>query len=72
MLPGDTRARREATVQSGLSQQSMMSDHFEACVPVTPYSDQAFEATAIEWLVHSNQVCLCTFSSGSQNSNIVP
>jgi len=54
MLANDTRARREATEDK--SQQSILSDHFGPRVSVVPYSDQAFEASAIEWLIDSNQV----------------
>ena len=58
MLPEDTRQCKEAVLDSSLqTQQTMLTDHFQDAEIVVPYSDQAFEALSIEWLVHTNQVC---------------
>ncbi|KAH8984847.1 hypothetical protein EDB92DRAFT_1802910, partial [Lactarius akahatsu] len=57
MLLEDTRQRKEAALDRSLqTQQTVLSDHFDPPGPeVIPYSDRAFEAAAIEWLVHTNQ-----------------
>jgi hypothetical protein len=55
MLPEDAKQRREATLDT--SQQTSLSEHFDPReADVVPYSDRVFEATAIEWLIQSNQV----------------
>ena len=58
MLPEDTRQRKEAALDSSMqAQQTSISDHFNTLDDVIiPYSDRAFEAAAINWLVHTNQV----------------
>jgi hypothetical protein len=57
MLPGDTKQRREAaTDTSHKTQQTTLANHFTVSEGVIPYSDRAFEAAAIEWLVQTNQV----------------
>jgi hypothetical protein len=57
MLPGDTKQRREAaTDTSHQTQQTTLANHFPPAEVVIPYSDRAFEAAAIEWLVQTNQV----------------
>ena len=60
MLPEDTRQRKEAALDSSMqTQQTAISDHFNAREEVVvPYSNRAFEAAAIEWLIDSNQVCI--------------
>ncbi|KAH9019408.1 hypothetical protein EDB84DRAFT_1275822, partial [Lactarius hengduanensis] len=46
----------ESPVGSLQTQQTVLSDHFDPPGPeVIPYSDRAFKAAAIEWLVHTNQ-----------------
>ena len=63
MLPEDTRQRKEAALDSSTqTQQTAISDHFNAQQEViVPYSDRAFKAAAIDWLIDSNQVCTVTF-----------
>ena len=58
MLPEDTKQRKEAALDSCTqTQQTAISDHFNAPrEDIVPYSDRAFEAAAIEWLIDSNQV----------------
>ena len=58
MLPEDTKQRKEAALDSCMqTQQTAISDHFNAqCKDIVPYSNRAFEAAAIEWLIDSNQV----------------
>ena len=58
MLPEDTRQCKEAALDSSMqAQQTSISDHFNPLDKVViPYSDRAFEAAAINWLVHTNQV----------------
>jgi hypothetical protein len=65
MLPEDTKRRKEATLDSALkTQQTVLGDHFSPLQEVIPYSERAFEAAAIEWLVHTDQVFhLCQFTS---------
>ena len=61
MLPDDTKQRREA---SEVGQQTALTEHFKEAEVTIPYSAKAFEDAAIEWLVHTNQVCywiLCSF-----------
>ena len=56
MLPEDARWRKEAMLDSSI--QMVLLDHFNANdTQVILYSDKAFEAVAIEWLVKTNQVC---------------
>ncbi|KAH8977740.1 hypothetical protein EDB86DRAFT_2761431, partial [Lactarius hatsudake] len=57
MLPDDTKQRREATLDSSLkTQQTTLAAHFNPHEPdSTPYSDGAFEAAAIAWLIQTNQ-----------------
>ncbi|KAH9056773.1 hypothetical protein EDB87DRAFT_1566061 [Lactarius vividus] len=56
MLPEDTKQRREAALDSGLQTQTTLAAHFNPREPdPTPYSDSAFEAAAIAWLIESNQ-----------------
>ena len=58
MLSDDTRQRRETMLDNSLqTQQTALTDHFNTAEVVVPYSDQAFQSAAIEWLVHTNQVC---------------
>ena len=39
------------------AQQTTISDHFNPLDEVIiPYSDRAFKAAAIDWLIHTNQV----------------
>ena len=62
MLPDDTRQHRETTLDNNLqTQQTVLTDHFNAAEILVPYSDQVFQSAVIEWLVHTNQVC-CFFS----------
>jgi hypothetical protein len=58
MLPEDAKQRKEAAMDKTLkAQQTVLSDHFSPPdADIIPYSDRAFEAAAIEWLIHSNQV----------------
>ena len=58
MLPEDTKQRKEAALDSCTqTQQTAITDHFNAPrEDIVPYSDRAFEAAAIEWLIDSNQV----------------
>ena len=58
MLPEDTRQRKEAALDASMqAQQTTISDHFNPLDEVIiPYSDRAFEAAAIDWLVYTNQV----------------
>ncbi|KAF8264752.1 hypothetical protein EI94DRAFT_1500963, partial [Lactarius quietus] len=57
MLPEDTKQRKEAALDSAMkTQQTVLGDHFGPAEEVIPYSDQAFEAATIEWLVHTNQL----------------
>ena len=57
MLPEDTKRRKEAALDKALkTQQSVLGDHFGPPEEVIPYSERAFEAASIEWLVHTNQV----------------
>lgn len=60
MLPEDTKQRKEAALDSASkTQQTSLGDHFSpADTEVIPYSDRAFEAATIEWLVSTNQVCI--------------
>lgn len=61
MLPEDTKRRKEAALDKTLkAQQTNIGDHFSPADEVIPYSDRAFEAAAIEWLVQTNQVCIFT------------
>ncbi|KAH8980380.1 hypothetical protein EDB86DRAFT_2813725 [Lactarius hatsudake] len=57
MLPEDTKQRREAALDSSLkTQQTTLTAHFNPREPdPTPYSDSAFEAAAIGWLIQTNQ-----------------
>ncbi|KAI9429390.1 hypothetical protein H4582DRAFT_1826839 [Lactarius indigo] len=57
MLPEDTKRRREAALDTILqTQQTTLTAHFNLREPdLTPYSDSAFEAAAIAWLIQSNQ-----------------
>ena len=66
MLPEDTRQCRDATLDSSThTQQTALSDHFQPDDrQVVPYSVQAFEGAAIEWLVHTNQVCTLFIFTG--------
>jgi hypothetical protein len=58
MLPGDTKQRREAaTDTSHQARQTSLANHFPPSEAVIPYSNQAFEAVAIGWLIRTNQVC---------------
>ena len=59
MLPEDTRQRKEAALDSSMqAQQTSLSDHFHPLnEDIIPYSNQALEAAAIDWLIHTNQVC---------------
>ena len=58
MLPEDTRQHKEAALDSSMQvQQTSISDHCNILNNIIiPYCDMAFEATAINWLVHTNQV----------------
>ena len=58
MLPEDTKQCKVAALNSCMqTQQTAISDHFNAqCEDIVPYSNRAFEAAAIEWLINSNQV----------------
>jgi hypothetical protein len=57
MLPGDTKQRREAAMDiCHKTQQTTLGKHFPANEGNVPYSDRAFEAAAIEWLIQTNQV----------------
>ena len=57
MLPEDTKQRKEAALDKALkTQQSVLGDHFGPPEEVILYSERAFEAALIEWLVHTNQV----------------
>ncbi|KAF8258252.1 hypothetical protein EI94DRAFT_1623586, partial [Lactarius quietus] len=59
MLLEDTRRRKEAALDSAMkTQQKVLGDHFGPPEAVIPYSDRAFEAATIEWLVHTNQACI--------------
>ena len=60
MLPEDTKQCKEAALDSASkTQQTSLGDHFSpADTEVIPYSDWAFEAATIEWLVSTNQVCI--------------
>ena len=60
MLPEDTKQRKEAALDSASkTQQTSLGDHFSPVdTEVIPYSDRAFEAATIEWLVSTNQVCI--------------
>ena len=61
MLPEDSKQRRGAVTDK--TQQLSLGDHFTPTRSehTTPYSDQALEAAAIEWLIQTNQVhCLST------------
>jgi hypothetical protein len=54
MLPEDSKQRKD---NAGSSQQTSLADHFQQNdAQVIPYSAKAFEVSAIEWLVHTNQV----------------
>ncbi|KAH8981786.1 hypothetical protein EDB86DRAFT_2812693, partial [Lactarius hatsudake] len=57
MLPEDTKQRREAALDTSLqTQQTTLTAHFNPREPdLTPYSDSAFEAAAIAWLIQTNQ-----------------
>ena len=57
MLPEDTKQRKSLALDK--VQQSSVTDHFgpEDTQPIA-YSDSAFKAAAIEWLIETNQVCL--------------
>ncbi|KAH8982577.1 hypothetical protein EDB92DRAFT_2040844, partial [Lactarius akahatsu] len=57
MLPEDTKQQREAALDSSLkTQRTTLATHFDPCEPdLTPYSDSAFEATTIAWLIQTNQ-----------------
>jgi hypothetical protein len=59
MLPRDTKKQKEASSDSSKkTQQSDLGDHFgPPDADIIPYSDRVFEAAAIEWLIHTNQVC---------------
>jgi hypothetical protein len=58
MLLGDTKQHREAAMDTGhKTQQTTLGNHFTASTGSVAYSDRAFEAAAIEWLVQTNQVC---------------
>ena len=56
MLPEDAKQRKSLAIDK--VQQSSVIDHFgpEDTRPI-PYSDDAFKAAAIEWLIETNQVC---------------
>ena len=71
MLPEDTRQRKEAALDSSMqTQQTVISDHFNTHKEViVPYSDRAFEAAAIEWLIDSNQVRIFYGLFHSSHSN---
>ena len=57
MLPDDTKQHREAASDSSLlCTQTKISNHFPEA-KVIPYSDQVFQDTSIQWLIHTNQVC---------------
>ena len=60
MLLEDTKQRKEAALDSASkTQQTSLGDHFSPVdTEVILYSDRAFEAAAIEWLVNTNQVCI--------------
>lgn len=60
MLPEDTKRRKEAAMDVAIkTQQTLLGDHFSPPdEEVIPYSNRAFEAAAIEWLVHTNQVTI--------------
>jgi hypothetical protein len=60
MLAGDTKQRREAALDSDLkTQQTKLGDHFSTHeADAIPYSDKAFEVTAIELLIQTNQVSI--------------
>jgi hypothetical protein len=46
------------------SHQTSLSEHFQQNdTPVVPYSAKAFEISAIEWIVHTNQVSFLYFHS---------
>jgi hypothetical protein len=54
MLPEDSKQRKD---DAGSSQQTSLADHFQQNdAQVILYSAKAFEVSAIEWLVHTNQV----------------
>ncbi|KIM41959.1 hypothetical protein M413DRAFT_37461, partial [Hebeloma cylindrosporum] len=56
MLPEDTRARREALLES--LRQTNVTDHFTEAKPaerVAPYTDELFKEAAIQWLVETDQ-----------------
>lgn len=57
MIPDDAKQRKEAELDKTLkAQQTILGDHFGLADEVIPYSEKAFEALAIEWLVYTNQV----------------
>ena len=59
MLPGDTKLRRQATIDQ--ISQSTVTDHFkpetEEDRPIV-YSDKGFVSIAIEWLIDADLVSL--------------
>ena len=79
MLPEDMKRCKEAALDSAMkTQQTVLGDHFGPPEEVIPYSNRAFEAATIEWLVQTNQVhifvsqslCLifCHFSQSTRSS----
>ena len=57
MIPDDAKQHKEAELDKTLkAQQTILGDHFGLADEVIPYSEKAFEALAIEWLVYTNQV----------------
>ena len=57
MIPDDAKQRKEAELDKTLkAQQMILGDHFGLADEVIPYSEKAFEALVIEWLVYTNQV----------------
>ncbi|KAF8259680.1 hypothetical protein EI94DRAFT_1614732, partial [Lactarius quietus] len=57
MLPGDLKQRREAAMDAcHKTQQTTLANHFPAHKAVIPYSERAFEAVSLEWLIQTNQL----------------
>ena len=57
MLPEDAKQHKEAALDSATkTQQTVLGNHFGPPEDIIPYSNRAFEAAMIEWLVHTNQV----------------
>ena len=57
MILDDAKQHKEAELDKTLkAQQMILGDHFGLADEVILYSEKAFEALAIKWLVYTNQV----------------